>query len=197
LVSQSPPEPIRVDAAVLAAGRGKRMGGAKHLIEIEGVAMLERVLRSLAGSRVVGVRVVLRPGDAAGCELVEGLGFAWTLAAEPEHGRAASVRAGVESVDPAAAGLLFALADQPYLLPTDFDSVVSAFEADPQAIVRATYAGEPGSPVLFARRFFPELQSLSPGQGGRAVAMRHPEALQSVAIDPDRGRDLDRPDDLD
>ncbi len=172
------------------------MGQAKHLLELDGAPMLERVLRALAGSRVGRICVVLRPGDERGRELVERLGFPWALAAETAQGRAASVRAAVENADRAAAGLLFALADQPYLLARDFDELISAFAADPAGIVRATYAGKPGSPVLFARRFFAELAALAPREGGRVVVARHPEAVRGVALDPDRGRDLDRPEDV-
>ena len=171
------------------------MGRPKHLIEIDAVPMLERVLRTLSDSRVVRVSLVLRGGDAEGGALADRLGIRWTSAEPPEHGRAGSVRAAIGSVDAAAAGLLFALADQPYLLGSDFDLLLDAFAHD-KGIVRASYAGEPGSPVLFARRFFPELAALGPGEGGRALLARHPEAVRHVPLDPDRGRDLDRPEDL-
>ncbi len=172
------------------------MGQAKHLLELDGAPMLERVLRALAGSRVARICVVLRSGDERGRELVERLGFPWAPAGETAQGRAASVRAAVENADRAAAGLLFALADQPYLLARDFDELISAFAEDPEGIVRATYAGEPGSPVLFARRFFAELVALAPREGGRVVVARHLEAVRGIALDPDRGRDLDRPEDI-
>ncbi len=184
-----------MDAVVLAAGLGSRMGGPKHLIEIDGVSMLERVLRALSDSRVVRVSLVLREGDAAGGALADRLGIPWTFAENPEHGRAASVRAAIGSVEAAAVGLLFALADQPHLLGGDFDLLLDAFARD-QGIVRASYDGEPGSPVLFARRFFPELAALAPGEGGRALLARHQEAVRDVPLDPARGRDLDRPEDL-
>ncbi len=185
-----------MDAVVLAAGRGSRMGRPKHLIEVDGVPMLERVLRALSDSHVVRVHLVLRRGDAAGAALADRLGVAWTTAETPEQGRAASVRAAIESVDVAVTGLLFALADQPYLLGSDFNLLLDAFTHDHLGIVRASYDDEPGSPVLFARSFFPELVALPPGEGGRAVLARHPEAVCSVPLNPARGRDIDRPEDL-
>jgi GTP:adenosylcobinamide-phosphate guanylyltransferase len=39
------------------------MGGAKHLLEVEGQPMLAHVVTALAGSRAEGITVVLRPGD--------------------------------------------------------------------------------------------------------------------------------------
>lgn len=172
------------------------MGGSKHLISIEGAPMLEYVLRELQRSRVASTTVVLRPGDVEGRELAKRLGCSWVEAEQGERGRAASVAAAVAATDASADGLLFALADQPYLLAADFDALVADFAESPSGIVRATYDGEPGSPVLFARRFFAELRALGPREGGRVVAARHPELVRGVALDPERGRDLDRPEDL-
>ncbi len=75
-----------MDAAVLAAGRGSRMGAPKHLLEIDGVSMLERVVRALRDSRAGRITVVLRIGDDPGRVLAEALGVPWTLAAEPQRG---------------------------------------------------------------------------------------------------------------
>jgi len=152
---------VRIEAAVLAAGRGERMGRPKHLIPIEGAPMVARVVEALRAAGLDRVFVVLRRGDAAGAALCEDLAVPWVAAEPGERGRAASVRAAVEAASAGADGLLFALADQPYLRPEDFAALATAFRGAPQAIVRATYAGAAGSPVLFARRFFPELAALA------------------------------------
>lgn len=172
------------------------MGGSKHLAEVEGVSMLARVIAALRDSSVERVGVVLRPGDAAGAELAARLDVAVCWAEPPEDGRAASVRAAVSGTDPAAAGLLVALADQPWLRGEDFDALIRAFAASRGGIVRARYAGQPGTPTLFARRHFDELRALAPGEGGRVVVARHAASVHEVDLDPARGRDVDRPEDL-
>jgi CTP:molybdopterin cytidylyltransferase MocA len=185
-----------VEACVLAAGRGSRMGGAKHLLELDGVALLERVVRALAASGVARVFAVLAPGDADGAALAQRIGVAVVRAESADEGRAASVRAGVRAASPAAAGLLIALADQPFLVAGDYAALLAEFARAPDAIVRARYAGEPGTPVLFARARFPELLELSGRDGGRRVIAAHPEAVRFVDLAAGRGRDLDTPDDL-
>jgi molybdenum cofactor cytidylyltransferase len=113
-----------------------------------------------------------------------------------DEGRAASVRAAVRAVGADASGLLIALADQPFLEARDFAALLEAFDRSADGIVRACYAGEPGTPVVFARRFFPELIELRGRDGGRRVIAAHPEALRAVDLPPERGRDLDTPEDL-
>jgi molybdenum cofactor cytidylyltransferase len=185
-----------IEACVLAAGRGQRMGGAKHLFLLAGVPLLERVVRTLAATSVARVSVVLAPGDAAGAALVERLGVGVVSAENAGEGRAASVRAAVRATLPSAQGLLFALADQPFLEPSDFELLLVELRAAPHAIVRARYQGEPGSPVLFARDYFAELLELRGREGGRSVSARHADAVRLVDLPPERGRDLDRPEDL-
>ena len=159
--------------------------------------MLLRVITALRDSRAGRIAVVLRPGDEAGERLVRGLGVEVRTAERVEDdGRAASVRAAVGSARPEASGLLMALADQPWLRAEDFDALLRAFESGSAGIVRARFAGSPGTPVVFARRYFEELSSLPPGEGGRAVISRHPDDVAAVDLDPERGRDVDRPEDL-
>jgi molybdenum cofactor cytidylyltransferase len=185
-----------VDAVVLAAGRASRMGRPKHLLPVDGVPMLERVVGALRRSRVREVIVVLRPDDRPGAELAARLGVRVGTVGDPGRGREASVRAGLEALGEDQDGILFALADQPFLEPEDFDRLVGRFAGGDAGIVHATYGGERGSPVLFAAAYRPELVALQAGEGGRVVVRRHPKDVVGVALPPERGRDVDRPADL-
>jgi molybdenum cofactor cytidylyltransferase len=185
----------RVEAAVLAAGRGRRMGFAKHLYALDGVPLLERVVRALSATAATPIRVVLRPGDAEGLELARRLGIDARFA-EREDERAASVRAAVRGAGADAAGLLVALADQPFLESGDFAALLAEFARDARGIVRARYDGEPGTPVIFSRAFFPELLQLEGADGGRRVIAAHPDQVRLVDLPAERGRDLDTPEDL-
>lgn len=189
-----------VHAVVLAAGRGRRMGGPKHLLEVADAhgaraPLLAHVIRHLRPLELAGITAVLRPGDADGQRIAQGEGAAVAFAEPAGEGRAASVRAGVSSA-PDAGGWLFALADQPYLQTEDFAALLAAAQREPACIVHARYAGERGSPVLFGARFRDALLALRGSEGGRRVLQAHPEALRAVDLDPGRGRDLDTPEDL-
>ena len=184
---------MTVGAVILAAGRGRRMGGPKHLLEIGGRTMLEHVARALAGSAAAELRIVLGPGDQAGARAAAALGLAALEAESGDEGRAASVRAAVRA-SPEDHALLFALADQPWLESRDFDRLIA--RAEESRIVQAHYDGAPGSPVLFGPFFRAELLELVGREGGRVIVQRHPEALIPVELDPERGRDVDRPEDL-
>ena len=171
------------------------MGGAKHLIELDGRPMLAWVVAALQDAGVDGIVGVLRPPDPSAEALLAELGASRAWAEPADEGRAASVRAGVR-----AAGreqdLLFALADQPFLVGSDFRELIGARAEGRGGIVHASYAGERGSPVLFAAAYREELLALEGAQGGREVIAAHPDELSAVELDPHRGRDVDEPSDV-
>jgi len=199
----APRAPMSVHAVVLAAGAGRRMGGAKHLLRVgaaPGTPMLECVLRALSelprlGVELGGPTVVLSEGDALGARCARHCGVRAVYARAGE-GRAASVRAGVAAVPAVAEGILFALADQPLLRGEDFAALVRGFAGEPGRIAAASYGGQRGTPVLFASRYREELLALRGSQGGRELIRAHPDALLEVPICAARGRDVDRPEDL-
>ena len=184
---------MNTHAIVLAAGRGRRMGGPKHLMDIDGVPMVLRVVRALRDSKAADLCVVVRADDGAGEACLGAEGVRIVTVAAGDEGRSASVRAGVAD-SPEGAALLVALADQPFLSVADFDQLIAA--ATPDCIIRASYADSPGTPVLFAPRYRSELLALTGSEGGRIVIARHSDRVRSVALDPEHGRDLDVPDDL-
>jgi molybdenum cofactor cytidylyltransferase len=188
----------RIAAVVLAAGRGRRMGGStpKHLIPVGGTPMVLRVVQALRESLAERVVVVLRPGETASRAPLEAAGASVVYAESAEEGRAASIRAGVGAAGPEVDGILFALADQPFLGPADFDALIARLDERPGSIVHALYAGERGSPVLFPARFREALLGLRGSQGGREVLRRFPADAVGVELDPEAGRDVDRPEDL-
>ena len=155
--------------------------------------MVLRVGAALRASRAADVVAVLRPGDSAARALLEEVGLPSTFAEHPDEGRAASVRAGVRAV-PVGQGVLFALADQPWLEPVDFDALIAAAESC--GIAYASYEGERGSPVCFGPEYRDELLQLRGGEGGRVVLERHRARARAVPIDPEHGRDVDRSADL-
>ena len=106
----------------------------------------------------------------------------------------ASIRLAVErlAADQGVEAAIFAVVDQPFLTSDVFDRFVSAWQAGRSEILVSSYAGERGNPVLFARRFFPELSQLTGDVGGRDVMRRHPEAVREVSMpDAAAGQDVD------
>ncbi len=183
----------RVSAVVLAAGESRRFGQLKQLLPIARTTMLERVLNVVMASGVDEVVVVLGHSAAqvagripAGCRTV--LNECW------EEGISSSIRTGLKAVDPGVEAALFVLADQPRITRAALERILHAYFGATKGIVVPTYRGQRGSPVLFDRCLFAELQVLSGDVGGRQLMARFPDQVLAVEMEsPEMFADIDAP----
>ncbi|MBR3006995.1 MAG: NTP transferase domain-containing protein, partial [Stomatobaculum sp.] len=94
-------------------------------------------------------------------------------------------------------GCLFCPADQPLVTEESLHRIIKAFQEAPDRIIRLSYHGTEGSPVLFPASLFPELITLPAGTGGREVIRRHPELVTAVEAQfPEELKDADTPEAL-
>lgn len=177
--------------AVLAAGYSSRMGRPKALLPAGaslGDTFLHRVLASMWEAGVPDLLVVGRPDDQ---ELRDAI-LAETVRARfvpnPNHqsGQLTSIIAAVNAADhPGVRGILIMPVDIPLVRPETFAAVLRVSEAHPTSIVRATYAGRHGHPVVFDRGSFDALRRADPGTGAKAVLHAHADRVVNLDVDDD------------
>ena len=184
---------MRVAGLLLAAGAGRRMGGPKALVEVDGEPLVQRGIRLLAEGGCGPVCVVV--GAAAdrvrplcgSVQVVE--------ASEWATGMAASLRAGLAALD--ADACVVALVDQPFVAPTAVARLRAAHEDGALAAV-ASYHGRARNPVLLDRAVWPDVAASARGdEGARAWLRAHPGLVVEVdCSDAGSPDDLDTPQDL-
>jgi nicotine blue oxidoreductase len=185
---------MRIAGVVLAAGAGRRMGAPKALVrDEEGTTWVVRTSRLLAAGGCDPVLVVV--GDAA-VQVTRELNREPVKVIEAtnwELGMGASLRAGLDALDPADAVLVVPV-DLPGLTAAAVRRI--AAETGPDALVRAVYAGTPGHPVLIGRNHWSGVRDSAVGdQGARTYLRSHPP--QDVeCVDVADGADVDRADQL-
>ncbi|MDR9368953.1 nucleotidyltransferase family protein [Conexibacter sp. JD483] len=185
----------RVVALVLAAGAGRRFGGAKQLAQIDGRPLLERPLRALAG--VAGIAETLVTLGARADEVraqADLHGARPVLVRGWDEGIAASLRAGLTAAADADA-LLVVLGDQAWLRAEHVEHLLAcARAAPPFPAVRAVHDGVPGHPVLLRRPLFPALAELRGDRG--AGALLRGIGVVEVELGAAAVADVDRPADV-
>ena len=211
---------MRIVCVIMASGEGKRFGSHKLLASFRGAPLYHGILKATtplfkaapqessprdllvvtrhveiaAWCRENSVRVLLHDlpernqairlaltalNCADGCTAAESL---------PDDSTAS------ESLPD---GCLFCPADQPLVTEKSIDRMIKAFQKAPDRIIRLSYQGTEGSPVLFPASLFPELAALPPGTGGREVIRRHTGLVTAVEAQfPEELKDIDTPDDL-
>jgi len=187
-----------IAAVVLAAGASSRMGRPKQTLLLNGVPMLQRVLEILRKSSVERVVVVL---GANAAEVKKHIKFADEMVVvNPRfaEGMSSSLRLGLENVAREAGAVIIALGDQPFVLPTTIDMLVSAYEKSSAPVVIPTYQGARGNPVLFDKSVFSQLAKIRGDVGAKSVVQKNQADVLEVEV-PDKGvlEDIDTLVDLD
>jgi molybdenum cofactor cytidylyltransferase len=191
----------RIAAIMLAAGRSSRMRGAnKLLVQHRARPLVAGVVAQVAAAQVVKPLVVVtgHQGDAVQAALA-GLPDL-RIVANPHYadGLATSLRAGLAAVPAEVDGLLVCLGDMPLVGTADIDRLIAAFNpAEGRAICVPVHDGQRGNPVLFARRFLPELLALSGDIGARHIVAANEDSVCEVTM-PTPGvlTDVDTPEAL-
>ena len=192
----APSKPF-ISAVLLAAGGSRRMGDRHKLLEpVGGVPLVRHAADRLLASGVDEVVAVLGARSDAVSAAVQGLGL--RLVENPlwSEGMASSLRAGLRAASPKADAILLAFADMPEITPTLIDRLLAAFDPEEgREIIRPLAAnGRPGHPVLFGRRFFEALSTLTGDAGAREVVREHAEFLVDIQAEDDAPIiDLDTP----
>lgn len=197
--------PVPVGALVLAAGLGRRFGGAKLLAPWRDRPVVSYALDAVALARdrgwlTTGV-VVHRPDDLETPRMARERGLEPHRNSRPASGLASSLRLGLNAL--AAQrwqpldGALVVMGDQPLLRVDVIESLVKAFETSVD-VVRPRYAAQPeapGHPVIVHRRLWDRARGLSGDRGFRGIESWDNVRLATIAVEGDNP-DIDTPDDL-
>jgi molybdenum cofactor cytidylyltransferase len=187
--------PPRIAAIVLAAGSSRRMGEINKLVAtVDGKPLVRIAADAAIGAELEPVIVVTgHERDRVRAALA---GLAVVTVHNPDHrgGLSTSLRAGLARVPEDADGVLVLLGDMPEIDAAAVRRIAAAFV--PGKIVAATHAGERGNPVLWPRKYLPELNGVTGDTGGRAVIDAHRESVVEVELGRSAGLDLDTPEAL-
>jgi CTP:molybdopterin cytidylyltransferase MocA len=174
-----------VGAIVLAAGAGSRFGGGKLLAKLDGRAILQHVLDTVAALRFGTVVVVLGRDAEAIERSLEWRRDQRVVNAQPERGLSTSVQLGFTALQfaPVEAALVV-LGDQPRLSPAVVRALVGASLTDARPVAVPRYADGSGSnPLLLLRSAWPLVDTIDGDRGLGPLLGAHPALVLEVPVD--------------
>jgi CTP:molybdopterin cytidylyltransferase MocA len=177
------------------------MGGPKALlVDDDGTPRLLRVADDLLAAGCDAVTVVLGAEAARTVALMAGHAARVVVAEDWSRGMGSSLRRGLLSLQQTdAVAALVMLVDLPDVAAPAMRRVLEHWRtagARPDGLVRATYGGRPGHPVLLGRDHWAALaEELTGDEGARSYLDRR-KVLEVSCDDLATGRDVDRPEDL-
>ena len=194
---KSPKARPRIAALVLAAGLSRRMGAANKLLAVmpDGRTMIAQTVDHVLASAAQPVFVVTGHQDGLIREALSNRPVRFIHAPDFHTGMAASLQAGVAALAGDIGAVMICLGDMPLVTRETFDRILSAHDAgEGRDIIIPTFDGQRGNPVLWGRRFFPELLNLSGDAGARQILHNHMEFVSECPVNTDSVlRDFDTP----
>jgi molybdenum cofactor cytidylyltransferase len=175
----------RIAAVVLAAGRSTRMGGPNKLLaEIRGRPLVRIVVDEAVASHAKPVIVVVGHERGEVEKALAGLPVQFVHNPDFAQGLGTSLKAGIAAVPAEADGAIVCLADMPQVDASLLNRLIAAFDPERGAlIVMPTAEGRRGNPVLWSRRFFPDLMAIEGDVGARHFIGRYSEAAVEVPLE--------------
>jgi nicotine blue oxidoreductase len=181
---------VRVAGLVLAAGAGVRFGGPKAPFVLHGERLVDRAVRVMRDAGCEPVVVVLGAWVGEVPDAVVVVNDEW-----PE-GMGSSLRTGLTALDlmpaidslPAVHSVVVTLVDLPGLTAEGVRRIVDL----PASIVAATFDGERGHPVKFAREHWAEIIAVARAdEGARRFLAGRSDVVRVEIGDVAAGADMD------
>lgn len=186
-----------VFAVVAAAGLSRRCPPGKLFLPWDGKTVLETTVGNILAACPAGVVVVLGHRASEARRLLEGMPCAPVFNPRYREGMGTSVAAGIRywldfPALPPEAGILLQPGDTPFIPVAAVAAVVAAYREKRGEIVAASHLRRRGHPVIFHRRFAPELEEAClRGGGAREVLRAHSEEIWHFPAGPEVLDDLD------
>lgn len=187
-------EQLSIGCVILAAGNSIRYGKNKLFARIGGKTLIERAFAAVPADQLCAVAVVTQYERVAA--LAESRGFTHIINRHPERGQSHSVSLGTAALKDTCDGILYLVADQPWLKRESVSRMLDLFCDHPDSIVSMSSSGRRGNPCVFPKAYFDELCLLSGDRGGRAVIERHMDHLVLFEVDKTELTDVDAPEDI-
>ncbi|HEY2948633.1 MAG TPA: nucleotidyltransferase family protein [Micromonosporaceae bacterium] len=168
---------------VLAAGAGRRIGGAKALLRHGNALLVERAAGTLHEAGCDPVVVVLGAQAALVQATAELNGAQVVVNRAWGSGMGSSLRAGLGALaDTGAEAVVVVLVDMPGVTAAAVRRVAAL--PYPQVLVCATYGGRRDHPMMLGREHWPGIATLANADvGARPYLMAHATEILEVACD--------------
>ncbi|MCL5036843.1 MAG: nucleotidyltransferase family protein [Chloroflexi bacterium] len=188
-------------AVILAAGRGKRLGGRiKALLPFMSHTFIEEIIDNMESAGLFNRMVVLNPDGAERVKNAVNLkGTKIVINPEPDRGMLSSIQCALKEMPEDCEGMVLHLVDHPLAKTDTYKKVLEAAQSSPGKIIIPECGPRHGHPTVFPSKFFPEILNGPNDEGVRSLIRKHPEDVIYVSVtdsgifsDVDTGEQFDR-----
>ncbi len=170
-----------IAALIPAAGKSRRMGFAKLLLEVRGKSLLANAVEAAAITSELVLVVVGAYADVY-APVAEAAGAEVVLNPQWKEGMASSLRAGIVALPVEVEAALIVLPDQPFVDAAHLATLVQVFRKQKSPLTLSRYGGILGAPAVVGRELFPQLLKLT-GESGAKALLGRVSSVGEVALE--------------
>ena len=178
-----------ISAVVMGSGKSERFGKNKLLEKIDGVPMIEILLKKLEELPFKNIFVAYK--DEKILEICKKYNVVPLENKKYFLGQSESIKLGTENIKDE--NIMFFNGDMPFLKEKTIFKIISEFD---KRITIPVVNGKRCSPVIFPNRYKKELLSLSGDVGGREIIKKEKNLNFIEFFDKKQFMDIDREEDL-
>ncbi len=180
---------------ILSAGSSSRLGFPKALVILDNFTLIETTVKNCLQVPDVDVYIV------TGChhkEIIPFLNDELQVIYNPDwaSGMGKSISVAVEKIkDSGYEYVIITVVDQPKISALHLNDLVKTFYQGEKGIITSCYKGVTGPPVLFDKRYYPDLIELDGDQGAKPIVRKYNTDVERLEFDGGH-IDIDTLDDL-
>lgn len=170
---------------ILAAGNSSRLGQPKQLLQFKGKSLLSNVVSQALEIAQAVVIVTGSKNDEIGNEIHDLKALA-TENPNWQEGMGSSINSGLKKLldnFPTIENVIISVCDQPFIEASIFSELISKQKDSQKNIVASAYSNTLGTPVLFTKKYFPDLIALSGNEGAKKLLDKFKEDVAQISFE--------------
>lgn len=178
---------MKISGIILAAGLSTRMAGEnKLLLPFRGRTVIEETVANMRQSNLSETVIVTGyQQEAIALALEHMIGSTTRIVFNPDFadGRSGSIKCGLTAIDSSSGAALFMVADKPTVSHQLINRAIDQFQKKQPAILYVETPDGRGHPILFSKKIFDELQSLTGDIVGDDLIKKYKDEVQTIQDD--------------
>lgn len=177
---------MKTGIIILAAGNSSRLGSPKQLLNYRGKTLLEIISSAAIQADCSPIVVVLGAYAKEILDQHQYPGINYVINHNWEDGMSSSIAIGISAVLAESKDLqqvIIAVSDQPFISAEILENLIKEQGKNQKGIIASSYSETSGTPVLFHKKYFPQLLSLDGEQGAKQLLKQYPEDSSTVVFE--------------
>jgi len=171
---------MKTGIVILAAGNSSRLGKPKQLLTYKEKSLIEIVTNAALETNSGPVTIVLGAYHEA---ILKHLKADFIINDSWSEGMSSSIAAGLSAVlekFPDLDQVIFAVSDQAHISVAIFNQLIDRKLETAKGIIASHYAETNGTPVLFDKKYFPQLLALKGETGAKPILKGNSNDIETI-----------------